>query len=85
MLNSTTKDEKINPFEAEANPEVNRKNILAIHQYALNSRDIIRELEVRVDQYKKDNEMLSSRVDLLESQIKHIQVQLFRGATTSGN
>lgn len=84
MLNSTT-EEKINPFEAEANPEVNRKNILAIHQYALRSREIARELEKLVEQYSKENAMLSARITQLESQIKHIQVQLFSGVITSGN
>lgn len=84
MLNSTS-NKDINPHETHADPEVNRKNILAVQEYAINSRKIVRELETKVNQYQKENEMLSSKLEGLESQVKAMQVRLFSGVATNGN
>jgi len=59
------------------------KNILAIKDHSIRSREIVRELEAKLEDTNKENRDLKNKLKLMQEQIQMIQVKLFSGGATS--
>lgn len=63
---------------SSAEYEVAHKNILAILEHGNATREIVRELEAKLNSV----DMLSKRVEALEEQVRILQVKLYSGGPT---
>ena len=63
--------------------EATRKNLISIRDHAVTSRKIVRELELKLENYRKENDELKEKFNNLQKQLQAIQVKLFSGGATS--
>ena len=63
--------------------EATRKNLMSIRDHAVTSRKIVRELELKLENYRKENDELKEKFNNLQKQLQAIQVKLFSGGVTS--
>lgn len=63
--------------------EATRKNLISIRDHAVTSRKIVRELEIKLENYRKENDELKEKFNNLQKQLQAIQVKLFSGGATS--
>jgi formyltetrahydrofolate hydrolase len=63
--------------------EADKKNILAVNQYAKETRLMFRELEIKQAQVQAQNEQLRGEVQNLREQLQIIMVKMFSGGATS--
>ena len=62
-----------------------RKNLISIRDHAVTSRKMVRELELKIEDYRNENMELKEKLELLQKQLQAMQVKLFSGGATSGN
>jgi len=63
--------------------EVLANNVQAILQHSNTTRDMFRDLEVKVTSLTSDNTMLKQQIAQLETQIQAIQVKVYTGGSTN--
>jgi len=63
--------------------EVLTNNVSAILQHSNVTRDMFRDLEVKVTSLTSDNTMLKQQIAQLETQIQSMQVRLYTGGSTN--
>lgn len=61
--------------------EVNTRNVLAIKAHSEQTRELLRELELKINNIIN----LENKITLMENQISNLQVKVFSGGSTSGN
>jgi len=61
--------------------EAIQKNIMAIKQHSEQTRLLFRELEAKMNTI----ETMNQRINLMEEQLRNLQVKVFSGGATSGN
>jgi polyhydroxyalkanoate synthesis regulator phasin len=59
--------------------EITHKNVMAIKQHSEDTRKLYRELEAKTNTI----DTLLTRIDMLEQQVRAMQVKVFSGGSTS--
>ncbi|MCK4501296.1 hypothetical protein KAU11_12420 [Candidatus Babeliales bacterium] len=59
------------------------KNILAIKDHSMRTREIVRDLEKLIQGFTNQNRAQQTEIDMLKKQIQTLQIKLFSGGATS--
>lgn len=63
--------------------EIEQRNIMAILDHSNKTRDIVRDLETQVNEYKALTVSLNEKIEMLKTQVQQLQVKLYTGSAVN--